>query len=92
MLLSRSNQAVSATDLQKKTKELLDRISSGVEDHLVVMRDNRPTAVMMGTERYEAMMDELADLRIEALAQSRLATPAGDYMSLEEMNAFVESL
>jgi antitoxin StbD len=92
MLLNRANQAISATDLQKKTKELLDRISSGVDDHLVVMRDNRPTAVMMAAGRYEAMMDELADLRIEAVAQSRLSTPRKDYISLEEMNAFVESL
>ena len=92
MLLNRSNQAVSATDLQKKTKELLDRISTGADHHLVVMRDNRPTAVMMAAERFEAMMDELADLRIEAVARSRLATPPEDYISLEEMNAFVDSL
>jgi antitoxin StbD len=92
MLLNNANQAISATDLQKKTRELLDRISSGEEDHFVVMRDNRPTAVMMATNRYEALMDELTDLRIEALAQSRLATPPEDYISFEEMNAFVESL
>jgi antitoxin StbD len=92
MLLNRANQAISATDLQKKTRELLDRISSGEEDHFVVMRDNRPTAVMMATDRYEAMMDELADLRIEALAQSRIATPRKDYLSRKEMDAFVDSL
>ena len=92
MLLNRAKQAISATDLQKKTRELLDRISSGEEDHFVVMRDNRPAAVMMGTDRYEALMDELADLRIEALARSRIATPSEDYISLEDMNAFVESL
>ena len=92
MLLSRADQAISATDLQKKTRELLDRIASGVDDHFVVMRDNRPTAVMMATERYEAIMDELADLRIEAVARSRLATLPEDYISLEEMNAFVDSL
>jgi antitoxin StbD len=92
MLLTNAKQAISATDLQKKTRELLDRISSGEEDHFVVMRDNRPTAVMMATDRYEALMDELADLRIEALAQSRLATPAENYISAKEMKAFVDSL
>jgi antitoxin StbD len=92
MLLTTANQAISATDLQKKTRELLDRISSGEEDHFVVMRDNRPTAVMMGTDRYEALLDELTDLRIEAVALSRLATPAEDFISLKDMNAFVESL
>ena len=92
MLLNRSDQAVSATDLQKKTKELLDRVSLGVDDHLVVMRDNRPTAVMMGADRYEAMMDELADLRIEAVARERMLTPRKDYVSRKDMDAFVDSL
>ena len=92
MLLNRANQAISATDLQKKTRELLDRISSGEEDHFVVMRDNRPTAVMMATDRYEALMDELADLRIAEVARSRLATPSEDYISLEEMKTFVDRL
>ena len=92
MLLTRSNQAVSATDLQKKTRELLDRISSGEEDHFVVMRDNRPTAVMMATDRYEALMEELADLRIDEVARSRLATRPEDYISFEEMKTFVDSL
>ena len=92
MLLSRADQAISTTDLQKKTRELLDRISSGEEDHFVVMRDNRPAAVMMATDRYEALMDELADLRIEAVARARINTPRKDYISLKEMNAFVDSL
>ncbi len=92
MLLNRANQAISATDLQKKTRELLDRISSGEEDHFVVMRDNRPTAVMIATDRYEALLDELADLRIESVARSRLATPAEDYISLKDMNTFVDRL
>jgi antitoxin StbD len=92
MLLDRADQAISATDLQKKTRELLDRIAAGEQDHFVVMRDNRPTAVMMGTDRYEALMDEIADLRIEAIALSRLSIPREDYISFEEMNAFVESL
>jgi antitoxin StbD len=92
MLLNNANQAISATDLQKKTRELLDRISSGDEDHFVVMRDNRPTAVMMATDRYEALMDELVDLRIEALARERLGAPAEDYISEDQMDAFIDSL
>ena len=92
MLLKRAEQAISATDLQKKTRELLDRISSGAEDHFVVMRDNRPAAVMMATDRYEAMMEELADLRIEAVARARAATPRKDYLSRKDMDRFLDSL
>lgn len=92
MLLAHANQAITATDLQKKTRETLDRISSGADDHLVVMRDNRPAAVMMAASRYEALMEELADLRIEAVARARAATPRKDYKTRKEMDAFLDSL
>jgi antitoxin StbD len=74
MLLDRADQAISSTDLQKNTKTLLDRIASGEQDRYVVIRDNRPAAVLMSTEKYEAIMNELEDLRVEALARDRLAT------------------
>jgi antitoxin StbD len=92
MLLKNADQAVSSTDLQKKTRELLDRIATGRQDHFVVMRDNKPAAVMMATEKYEALIEELEDLRIEAVARARLATPRKKYMSRKTMDAFVESL
>ena len=92
MLLKRADQAVSSTDLQKNTRELLDRISKGLQDHYVVMRDNRPAAVMMAAERYEALIEELEDLRIEAVARARLATPRKNYLSRKAMDAFVDSL
>jgi antitoxin StbD len=77
MLLDRADQAISSTDLQKGTRELLDRMADGRQDRYVVIRDNRPTAVMFSVERYEALMAELEDLRIEALARERLATMDG---------------
>lgn len=92
MLLSRASQVVSFTDLQKKTRELLDRVIVGEEDHFVVMRDNKPAAVMMAAERYEALIDELEDLRIEAVTRERLATPSEHYVAEDEMAAFVNSL
>mgnify|MGYP003382215276 CR=1 FL=1 len=74
MLLDRTDQAISSTDLQKNTREILDRIISGEQDRYVVMRDNKPAAVLLPTEMYEALMDELADMRIEAIARERIAT------------------
>jgi antitoxin StbD len=92
MLLKTASQAISSTDLQKKTRELLDRIAKGGQDHFVVMRDNRPAAVMMATGRYEALIEELEDLRIEAVARARLGTPRKTYVSRKDMDDFVESL
>ncbi|WP_432263197.1 type II toxin-antitoxin system Phd/YefM family antitoxin [Cupriavidus sp. TMH.W2] len=74
MLLDRADQAISSTELQKNTRVLLDRIATGEQDRYVVIRDNRPTAVLLPTDRYESLMAELEDLRIEAVARERLAT------------------
>ncbi len=74
MLLERADQAISSTDLQKSARILLARIADGTQDRYVVIRDNRPTAVMLSTTNYEALMDELDDLRIEAVARDRLSS------------------
>jgi antitoxin StbD len=74
MLLERADQAISSTDLQKNTKVLLDRMADGTQDRYVVIRDNRPMAVLLPTERYEALMDEIADMRIDAIARARIAS------------------
>jgi antitoxin StbD len=74
MLLDRTDQAISSTDLQKNTREILDRLTEGKQDRYVVMRDNKPAAVLLPTQMYEALMDELADMRIEAIALERIAT------------------
>ena len=74
MLLDRADQAISSTELQKNARTLLDRMADGRQDRYVVIRDNRPTAVMLSTARYEALMTELEDLRIEAVARDRLSS------------------
>ncbi len=73
MLLERADQAISSTELQKNARLLLDRMADGSQDRYVVMRDNRPTAVMLPTAVYESLMTELEDLRIEAAARNRLS-------------------
>jgi antitoxin StbD len=88
MLLERADQAISSTDLQKNTRALLDHVADGSQDKYVVMRDNRPTAVMLSVARFEALMDELEDLRIEAVARDRLASLAQqEFISHEDMMA-----
>ena len=74
MLLDRADQAISSTDLQKNTKVLLDRMADGSQDRYVVIRDNRPMAVLLPTDRYEALMEELEDMRVDAIARERVAS------------------
>jgi antitoxin StbD len=73
-LLERSDQAVSVTEVSRSAKTIFDRLSSGKQDKYVVMRNNAPAAVMLPVQVYEALMDELDDLRIEITARDRLAT------------------
>ena len=73
MLIERAEQVLNSTDLSRKTKEVLDAFARGSKRKLVVMRDNKPMAVMLSIKEYESQMDELADLRIDAIAADRLA-------------------
>ncbi|MEN0107582.1 MAG: type II toxin-antitoxin system Phd/YefM family antitoxin [Pseudomonas sp.] len=57
----------------------LRSVTSGEVSHLVVFKDNEPAAVLMGIEAFQAMCDELEDLRADMLAAERLS-------SLDEKN------
>lgn len=72
-LLSRSDQAVSITDMARSAKKYFDRLITGEQDRYVVMRNNAPAAVMLAVEDYENLMNELEDLKIELIAAQRLA-------------------
>lgn len=71
--MNRADQAVSITDVARSAKKFFDRLTSGDQDRYVVMRNNVPAAVMLSVKEFEAIMDELEDLRIEAIAAERLA-------------------
>ncbi len=72
-LLSRKDQAVSATDMARSMKDRLDRLEAGVQDHYVIMRNNAPSAVLVGADEFVQILDELEDLRMEITVIQRLA-------------------
>ena len=84
----RTDETISVTDIQRKTKEIFERIESGEQEKYVVLKNNEITAVLLPADRYEALMDELEDLRIDAIAAERAATfdPA-KVITLEQMEA-----
>lgn len=85
-LLERSEQAVSVTEVSRSAKTIFDRLSSGRQDKYVVMRNNAPAAVMVPVGVYEALMDELDDLRVEMIARDRLSSfDKSKVVSHEEM-------
>lgn len=88
VLLERANQTLSITDMSRSTKDIMKKLSSGEQDRYVIMKNNSPAAVLMNINFYEALMDELDDLRIELVARNRLQNfDARQAISHEDMLA-----
>ncbi|UYM18895.1 type II toxin-antitoxin system Phd/YefM family antitoxin [Endozoicomonas euniceicola] len=54
-------------------------------DKYVVMRNNEPAAVLLSVEKFESLMNELEDLRLEAVARERLTAFDGTTISHADM-------
>ena len=87
-LLTRAEQAVSATAMARTFGARLKDVTSGETTHLVIFEDNEPAAVLIGVEAYQSLPDELEDLRAERFAFERLLSlDEGNTISLEGMEA-----
>src|SRR5437879_1608543 len=73
-LLERASQAVSITQVSRSAKKILKKLASGQEERLVVLKNNTPAAVLLSIGSFEALMDELDELRILTIARERLNT------------------
>jgi len=65
---------LSATTLSKKTSATLDSFDRGEVDTMIILKNNSPKAVLLSMEAYEALQEELEDLRLSAAALSRVET------------------
>ncbi len=83
---------LSATALSKKTAVTLDALEKGDPEKLIILKNNTPKAVLMSINAYEAMEEELEDLRLTALALARLKNfkPGGAISHKEMMEKFVK--
>ncbi len=87
-LLGRAAQAVSATTMAESFSTRLKDVTEGDVTHLVIFKDNEPAAVLVGVNTYQALQDELEDLRSELLAIERLRSlDETNTLSLEDMEA-----
>ncbi|QNI03327.1 type II toxin-antitoxin system Phd/YefM family antitoxin [Halomonas sp. SH5A2] len=77
-LLERPEDAVSATAMARGFSAKLKEIATRKTDRLVVFKDNQPAAVLMNVQAYQDLIDELEDLRIEAISRDRLASYQAD--------------
>ena len=70
----RATDYLSATALSKRTSATLDTLEKGEAEKLIILKNNAPKAVLLSIEAYEAMEEEIEDLRLTALALARLET------------------
>ncbi len=63
---------LSSTNLAKNTAATLSSIETGDSDKIIILKNNTPKAILMSIEAYEAMEEEIEDLRLTALALSRI--------------------
>jgi antitoxin StbD len=63
---------LSSTQLSKKTAATLNSIENGEINKLIILKNNSPKAILMSFESYEAMEEEIEDLRLTSLALSRI--------------------
>ena len=72
--MHRITDYLSATALSKKTSATLDALEKGETEKLIILKNNSPKAVLLSMENYEAMEEEIEDLRLTGLALVRLGS------------------
>jgi antitoxin StbD len=66
----------------------LKEVSSRATERLVIFKDNEPAAVIINVDAYQELLDELDDLRVDAVARERLSTfDKTKAISLSDMQA-----
>lgn len=63
-----SEEFISATNLSKHTSSTLDAFERGDAEKLIVLKNNAPKAVLLSIEAFEAMQEEIEDLRLASMA------------------------
>jgi antitoxin StbD len=66
-----SKNYISSTTLSKKTSATLDSFDKGAIDTMIILKNNKPRAVLVSMKAYEAMQEEIEDLRLTALTLAR---------------------
>ena len=83
-----AKEFMSATTLSKKTSATLESLEKGEHEKLIILKNNAPKAVLLSIDAYEALQEELEDLRLTALAIARLHTfESGEAIGHDEMMA-----
>jgi len=68
-----ADEMLSATELSKKTGSVLTDLAEHTQRKFVIMRNNRPNAVLLSMDEYEHLLTRAEDAELAQLVEERLA-------------------
>jgi len=68
-----ADEMLSATELSKKTGSVLTELAEHMHRKFVIMRNNRPNAVLLSMDEYEHLLEQVEDAKLWQLAEDRMA-------------------
>jgi len=68
-----ADEMLSATELSKRTGSVLTDLAENMHRKFVIMRNNRPNAVLLSMDEYEHLLVKVEDAELSQLAENRLA-------------------
>ena len=80
------DECLSASDLSRNSKTVLDDLEEDRKDHFYVIRNNKPCAVLVSMSEYEDMLEKTENSRLLALALEREKESPSEY--LDEADVF----
>lgn len=69
-----ANPIINMSDFARGGREIFDQIAAGEKERLMVIRLNKPVAMVMNIGVFEAMVEEIDTLRDQIFALNRLKT------------------
>ncbi len=62
----KSDEMVSSTQLIRKSKNLFDKLSKNEIEKAVILRDGKPSFLLMEFDKYESIMQEYLELKVSS--------------------------
>lgn len=72
LLQYRSNEMFSSTELIRKSKMVFDKISKKDIEKAVILRDGKPSFILMDFQKYEELISEYLELKENAKNKSKV--------------------
>ena len=78
LLLYKSDEMYSSTDLIRKSKMIFDKVLDNKIDKAIILRDGKPSFLLMEFQKYEKIMAEYEDLKnyVTSLEENGVSKPS----------------